>query len=209
MNNSATSLIVTSDVSKDKSRSLFKGKPVQTSPRTREVTMAMSAEVLSREQVTALLAAAASDPMDADLKDVLTIILGTGARSKELASLLWTDVSISKFRITIRSSNGPGRRIPFGAAVLGVILTRRKHYRACEHVLGRSPRRLLYRISHRLRVLSGGIRQKPVTLHSLRLTFIARLMNSGANAEAVAAIAGCSRVLLSSSFGIQSGLSQN
>jgi len=126
---------------------------------------------LSSNQLRRLLDHLEKDQSMRDLREVVTIISNTGMRTGELCQLRWADVDVHRRRFVVVNPKSPS--IP-----------------EAEYVLGKSPQQLLRRLSHELRIVCDRVDLSGVAFHILRLTFFARLVNSGGGLESCMTICG-------------------
>jgi integrase len=142
--------------------------------------------ILSIEQEKTLLAASDSMPNGLDLRDVVTIILGTGIRQAELRQLRWTDVDIKAGELHVGS-----RCVPLPNDVV-TALTIRASKPCTEYVMGRHPDAAMMKVAHDLKAAANGIGLSGLRLHDLRYTFVVRCMASGMSPVTVGKLCGYS-----------------
>jgi integrase len=145
--------------------------------------------VLNQEQPSHILEVSQKDPALQDLHDVVTIISYTGMRRGELQELLWSDVDFDQRSIVVKGKGARRRRVPLERKTLKVLQALRDREPNTELVLGKSPRVLLERASHQLRVVCDRIGMR-CSFHCLRRMFLERLMNSGANSSSLMVFGG-------------------
>jgi integrase len=158
--------------------------------RVRRKPKTPSLKILSDGQLNRLLALLEKDPRLSDVHDVVVIVADTGLRAGELMNLRWADIDTSRRKLTISSNTFYLRVVSFADATLRVFEARRQHQPESEFVLGVSPRKAIERASHRLAALSASVGMKNVSLHSLRLTCLARLFMSGVSPSSIRLITG-------------------
>jgi integrase len=145
----------------------------------------------SSEEITRVLEAAKNGPVAQDLDDVVTLVLQTGMRTRELSNLRWTDVYLEKRYIAVYSNMRPqARRIPISTVALRILSVRLEREPASEFVLGSRPEHLLDRVARQLRALSGQLCSRPFGLHALRHAFAAQWVSSGGSAVTLASVMG-------------------
>ncbi|MBB5343808.1 tyrosine-type recombinase/integrase [Tunturibacter empetritectus] len=146
---------------------------------------------LSNDQLRHIFDLLEKDESMRDLREVAAIISNTGIRTGELCQLRWADVDVHRRRLILANTMSAFERyVPFGPKTLQVLEVRRERGPEAEYILGRSPRALLHRVSHQLRTVCDSIGVSEVTLHLLRRTFFARLVNSGASLDSCMIIGG-------------------
>lgn len=148
---------------------------------------------LSQTEIDALLQAAGQLPKGQDLRELIIVILNTGIRHDELASLRWSDVDLSRGTIEVNAGKGPcKRKVPFDRLTLEALQAFQKRLPDSEYVLGSNPKALLRKISAQLAKISVGIRKIPICLHDLRWSFMNRWIKGGGSLFVLAYNAGCS-----------------
>jgi integrase len=146
---------------------------------------------LSNDQLRQILDLLEKDKGMRDLREVVTIISNTGMRTGKLCQLRWADVDFHHRRLTLANTMSAFERyVPFGPKTLQVLKVRRERGPETKYILGRSPRAFLYRVSHQLHTVCDRIGVSGVTLHLLRRTFFARLVDSGASLDSCMIIGG-------------------
>ncbi len=145
---------------------------------------------LTDSQLSQILAVTKKDARLSDIHDVVTIIIATGMRVREMRDLRWTDVDFAKREITIKSGTPDARTVPFEDTALLAFKERRLCEPQSKYVLGESPQRLLNRASRKLATISTGIGIDRVTFQILRRTFAHRLVSAGASIIVVMRILG-------------------
>lgn len=134
----------------------------------------------SSKELEVLLAEAGKQPGAPDVVDTVTIIDSTGVRRGELQELRWEDVDLERREMTIKTGrNGRDRSIPLADNLIDILRARRDRQPDSVFVLGGSPRATLSLVAHRLRILSGRVLGRPLSLYSLRHAFAARWMSVG------------------------------
>jgi len=130
--------------------------------------------------------------------DVLRVYLETGLRLSELASLRWADVDLGARALTVRGTKaGRDRTIPLSGTV-AAILERLRRERAADPVVGIEPlvfgtkadiRQVLRRAYNRAQIPAD--RQQWLRpIHSLRDSYITRLVEAGVPIDRVRLLAG-------------------
>lgn len=146
---------------------------------------------VSAKEFNALLATAGEDPRFGDLKDTVVILFHTGMRAGEIGELRWSDVDFEKRQMLVRNKkNSRIRRVPFGQKVLRVLKARRAGDLDTKFVVGKSPHRVLRRVSQHLRELSPASRTTPITLYVLRHSFMVRWMAAGGGIDELGFVTG-------------------
>ncbi len=113
--------------------------------------------------------------------DALLVLLGTGMRAMEVASLTWDEVDLDKAIVSLRDSKTGARRFPISSSVVALV----RRQRRCEgnpHVFASSrsdtghikPPGAAFRKVRK----SLGLPEK-ATLHSLRATWLTHAVRSG------------------------------
>jgi integrase/recombinase XerC len=136
----------------------------------------------SSAEITSLLAAASEEPKAADIGDVVTFLLDTGMRRKELSELRWSDVDFEARRITIRqpaTSQRHYRCVPITRKTAHILAARHKRESESTYVLGKNPEVTLRRVTMHLKNISARLGIPTITLHALRHAFAARWCYSG------------------------------
>ena len=142
-------------------------------------------------EFTALIAAAEGEPYELDLKEISTLVFCTALRVDELFYLRWDDVDLDKRMIFVRGGRDRDeRRVPFADTTEAILRARRARGPQAAYVLGSSPERVLVAVSERLKALSIRVLKRPITLHTLRLGFLAWWSSVGGNRGQLALIAG-------------------
>jgi integrase len=146
--------------------------------------------ILSNEQEQALLAAIEKISNAVDLRDVVTLILGTGIRQGELRQLKWSEVDLKAGELNVA-----GRRVPLSSDLIAS-LTERATRVCAEHVMGRRPEIATMKAFRDLELAANSIGLPRLTLHDLRYTFAARCMASGMSALSLRRLCGWSTAVL-------------
>jgi integrase len=145
---------------------------------------------LTDSQLSQILAMTEKDSKLSDVHDVVTMIIATGMRVREIRDLRWADVDFAQREITIKPGTPYARPVPFEDKALLVFKKRRLCEPQAEYVLGESPQKLLNRVSRKLAAISTGIGIDRVSFQILRRTFAHRLVNAGASIISVMWILG-------------------
>lgn len=153
-----------------------------TEPRTRAITDA---------ELPAFLAAVRAAPRD--FHDYCMILLGTGARRRNVERMRWTDIDLSQRTWTIRGRDAKGKRpvvVPLCAAVTDIL--QRRHRPGAVWVF-ESPRRPGQPIADWRRAWRKVVEAANcpgLHAHDLRRTFGAMLVRSGVPMRAVGELLG-------------------
>lgn len=171
--------------------------------------------VLSREQETAYLAACETFPI---LKDVATLLIDTGLRVTEAASLQWKDVHLKPagnaryawVHIRDGKTKNAKRNVPLKARSLKMLEERHGNANASKDKV-KSPW-VFYGDSPTAPILGTSLAHMHATvrlendfpaefvLHSLRHTMLTRLGEAGADAFTIMKVAGHSSVVISQRY---------
>lgn len=147
----------------------------------------------SDKEIAAILAAGESSAGSDNLREIATIINGTGIRPGELCRLLWTDVQLDKGCITLRmNKSGQTRWVPVNDQIRQVLCDRKARQKRCRYVLGKFPRQAMDRASRLLAAVSGQVCGRHICLYDLRVAFGVRWLRSGGDALTLARLLGSS-----------------
>jgi integrase len=145
---------------------------------------------LTESQLSQILVMTEKDPKLSEVHDVVTMIITTGMRVREMRDLRWADVDFAQREITIKPGTPDARTVPFEDKARLVFKKRRLCEPQAEYVLGESPQKLLNRVSRKLAAISTGLGIERVSFHILRRTFAHRLFSAGASIIVVMRILG-------------------
>lgn len=145
---------------------------------------------LTETQLNQILAMTEKDPALSDVHDVVTMIIATGMRVREIRDLRWADVNFAQREITIKPGTPDARTIPLGDQARSALEKLRRHEPQAECVLGASPQRLLNRVSRQLATISKVVGGDRVSYQTLRRIFAVHLFNAGTDICSVMRIMG-------------------
>jgi integrase len=136
------------------------------------------ADSLSREQISAIVTAANSDPSLRGVRDVVQVVLHTGLRSSELSNLRISDVDIENQRLRLDSHSSPSgqRFVPLSPMVLVALLHLHDHNPDSEFVMGDNAAARISFVRRSLRRLGEQTGNQNLRLHSFRSTFAAMMI---------------------------------
>lgn len=156
---------------------------------TRSITEKVIPRTLSLEELRLLLEILARDPDLRDLYDLVSIISNTGIRPGELRELRWADIDFRKRQLVVHGTSYR-RYIPFALKTAQILTSRRERKPNTEYILGKSPRCILRRSSHQLRLFAEVIGVDSISPYVFRRTFVIRWLQSGKSLDSLCAIAG-------------------
>lgn len=154
--------------------------------------------ILSDDEMRRLLLAA-EESSSSHLKPFITIALNTGMRKMEILALMWKNINFSKGYIYIENSKGGrSRKVPLNDVIIEVL---RNIPRKSEHVFfNEETGKRLNSINHCFEVARKRANLKGITIHTLRHNAASRMLEAGANLQAVKEILGHSKIEMTARY---------
>lgn len=164
---------------------------------TKDPSPRWAARNLSDDQIARIVEKANANPRLWDLRDIAQLLANTGLRRGELAVLRWSDVDVTKSRISVQNSTSLcGRYVPFGPPAAEALESLRKRQPGSELVLGGAASRLLRRCELQLKELAAEIGITHAGLYAFRRAAISRDVASGIAINTLMATFGLSSPML-------------
>jgi integrase len=147
---------------------------------------------LSREQISAIVTSANSDPSMSIVRDVMQVVLHTGLLSSQLSNLRISDVDIENLRLRLdsHSSFSEQRFIPLSPMVLVALMHLHDLNPESEFVLGDNRSARISFVRRSLRQLGEQTGNRHLRLHSFRSTFAAMMVSAGVDISTRAQLMG-------------------
>lgn len=143
---------------------------------------------LSREQISAIITAANSDPSMSIASDVVQVVLHTGLLSSQLSNLRISDVDVENNRLRLDSHASPSgqRFILLSPMALEALMRLHGLNPKSEFVLGDNPAARISFVRLALRRVGEQTGNRNLRLHSFRSTFIAMMISAGIDTSTLA-----------------------